>query len=279
MSAVRKILRQRIAAVLITIAALISLTARGVEATDDKDSVRISSVQAYEAQQIESGNVVGHLLHVQAHVTVTAATRARLKLVVNVPIVLEPRLEVNGRQLPPSGAGGLLPQMISLLSLDPCEGGERISPLFYVPSGTLENTDVVDLVMGIDNDGWGPLEPLARAPVPWTKELVEEAGAAHIALMSVATKERLEDDEGSIRLKHRIQLRLPLGLTRVLGGGNGKLYCGDKQAEGLNIGILGDILGDIVDAWFSSPVDALNDRWELQFPSLGVKLELEMSKP
>lgn len=235
------------------------------QAGGDEDSLRISAVRTYLARQIDSGERAGYFLHVWAHVLMSEATRERISPARNLPKYLVPRLEVNGRQLLPCGVGGRLPQMWPPFRSQ--EPGEPIAPLFFLPENTRGD---VSLIVAVERRS-ERLEPLARASVSWQQGLLDDAEAARVQLFSVKTEETPSHMSQKNRLMQAVRLRLYADLTRVLGGGSGKIQCGNESAQELSP----DVVADIVIAWFDPPVDAGNCRWELRFPALGVKLELK----
>lgn len=266
------------AALILFATTVLAIVATGSQTATDQDSVRVSSVQTYLAREIETGEAIGRFLLVRANVKMAEATRAQLDVRRALPIVLAARLEVNGKQLLPCGAGSILgPLPLGV----PLQSGEPISALFYLPERTLGRAKTVNLitvVQVVDGRSFeSPIVPLvppvARAPVPWPPERLDEAGAAHVELIGVGTEERQSSKNlDATSLIQAIRLRLPEGLPRVLRGGNGKLHCDDEVAKSLGI-------GDILVARFESPVDPSNCRWELRFPAFGVKLQLAMRKP
>lgn len=257
---------------LIMLASWLSLLSPGSQAVEDKNAVKVESVQAYLARHIETGEVVGHFFHVQARAVLEGSTRARLDMARGVPIYVAARLDVNGKQFMPCGSGSVLTEYPWTPSLIPPEAGEPISPLFYVPEGALVGgLNVVELIMVLENAGPGP--PLARAPVPWTQELVKRAGDGWMDLIGVETEATPDQKAAeSARLVQAVQLRLPAGFRRVLFWGSGKLHCGSEPAKDMS-------LGSPVVARFVPPIDAVNCRWELRFPDLDVKLDLAVNEP
>lgn len=240
------------------------------------DSVKISSVHTYLARNIESGEPGGHLLLVRANVFMSSATASSLEVRIAVPVLLAPWIEMNGKQYLQcvgwvgSGLGGL-----PLYSLWHPEDGEPIWPIFYVPEDFLEIGDVIDLIMVIQKGGWLiSQEPVSRASIPWTKQLVDGGLAAvRVDFVGVSTEERTDYKKtmGATRLMQAVSLRLPAELLPAIVGINSEMYCGSERAEDFTI-------ADPFVARFVSPVDPLSCQWEVRLTKCGVKLKMDVSK-
>lgn len=276
----------RMTAALATLTIWLGLVSPSSQA-EDSDLVHVLSAQAYLAKRIDTGEAVGHFLHIRTNVLLTESTRSMLSSARAMPTTLAARLEVDGEHLLQCGIGGYLTEFPSIRSVlrlllqegssEPAalkESGEIIWPLFYSPEGALNGSSEVDLILVMEpaGGGWiGP--PIARAPVPWNQKLMDEASAARVEHVRVGAD---SEAPGATRSKRTFGLRFPVGLTRVLGGRKSELYCGTELVKDfVSIGPSPDVVG----ARLGSPNEAMNCKWELRFPDVGVKLELDISEP
>ena len=235
------------------------------------DAVEVRSVATYLARSIETGETVGRFLQVRARVRMAEETRAQLHLARDVPRVLSARLQADGGWILPCGAGGILPSPLAMLSQSAPEGGEPISPLFYLPAGTAPGA--LELVVGIDRGG-GPIEPVARSPLSSAEGLESLANAVRIGRVGEKIEERPDFESlGGTREMKTVRLQLPAGFTRILSRGTAELYRGEELAEDLSL----ELASDVVAARFPPEAELGTGPWELHFPALGVKLLLDVT--